>query len=281
MDRRNTGASGSTGAWAFDLDGVLWTGNTPIPGAAEAVQRLIDVGAPVVFVTNNSYATVAQQEEKLASFGISAEGRVATSAMAGAALIEPGERVYVLGGPGVVEALGRRGATVVTDEEARTDTPDAVLVGLDRELTYHRLSTAVLSIRAGARFLATNTDTSFPSELGLLPGGGAIVSAVSCSTGVDPVVGGKPHEAQARIVRDMVGDRGVMVGDRPETDGLFAVALGYDFGLVLTGVTRREDLPIVPEPRYIAENVAQLVDALSADSGSVDGDVKTKPAGRS
>ncbi len=256
---------GSTRAWAFDLDGVIWTGRDPIPGAAEAVQKLIDAGQPVVFVTNNAYSTIADQEQKLASFGISAEGRVVTSAMAGASLIEAGERAYVLGGPGVVEALKARDVVVVEDNEALADPPDAVIVGLDRDLTYQRLSTAVLSIRNGSRFVATNTDSSFPSEFGLLPGGGAIVEAVCYSTDRQPVVGGKPHGPQAKLVRELVGSEGVMIGDRPETDGLFAKALGYEFALVLSGVTQPEDLPVDPAPDHTAADVASLVAELAED----------------
>jgi 4-nitrophenyl phosphatase len=261
-------ASGSNGsrsiqAWAFDLDGVIWTGGTPIAGSAEAVQHLIEAGHKVAFVTNNSYSTVSHQEEKLGSFGISAEGRVVTSAMAGAALVDSGQRVYVLGGPGVVEAVEARGASVVDDQEARRQVPDAVLVGLDRELSYQRLSTAVLSVRAGSRFVATNTDSTFPSEIGLLPGGGAIVRAVAYSTDREPTIAGKPHRAQARLVRELLGPEGIMVGDRPETDGLFARTLGYAFGLVLTGVTPAGDLPVEPHPEHVADDLAALVTDLT------------------
>ena len=251
-------------AWAFDLDGVIWTGKNPIPGSADAVQQLIDGGQSVVFVTNNSSATVASQEAKLGSFGIDAKDRVVTSAMAGASLLAPGERAYVLGGPGVVEALQKRDVEVVSDVEARALPPDAVVVGLDRDLSYDRLSTAVLALRSGARFVATNTDSSYPSEIGLLPGGGAIVRAVAYSTGQEPVVAGKPNQAQADLVRALIGSDGVMVGDRPETDGSFARTLGFAFGLVFSGVTQPEDLPIDPAPDFVAHDLATLVAELSS-----------------
>ncbi len=247
--------------WAFDLDGVIWTGRQPVPGSAQAVADLVAGGHRVAFVTNNSFATVADQEAKLASFGIDAEGRVVTSAMAGAALVDPGERVYVLGGPGIVEAVEARGATVI-DGSDNGVVADAVVVGLDRDLSYERLSRAVLAVRAGARLLATNTDSTYPSERGMLPGGGAIVAAVTRATGAVPAVAGKPHEPQADLVRSLLGDRGVMIGDRPETDGRFAEAMGYEFGLVLTGVTGRSDLPVDPQPRWIEDDVARLVPAI-------------------
>ena len=251
-------------AWAFDLDGVIWTGRDPIPGSAETVTALVEDGHRVVFVTNNSFATVADQEAKLASFGIEAEGRVITSAMAGAALVQGGERVYVLGGPGVVEAVEARGAVVV-DGSDPDDHPDAVLVGLDWNLSYERLASAVQALHAGARFVATNTDATYPSERGMLPGGGSIVAAVSYATGIEPIVAGKPHETQAQLVRSVLGPEGIMIGDRPETDGRFAQAMGYRFGLVLTGVTSQGDLPIEPEPSWFGDDVASLIPQILSE----------------
>lgn len=250
--------------WAFDLDGVLWTGREPIPGSSETVARLIADGHRVVFVTNNSFSTVAEQESKLASFGIDADDRVITSAMAAAALIEPGERVYALGGPGIVEAVQARGAVCI-DGTGTNPVPDAVLVGLDRDLSYERLSTAVLAVNAGARFVATNTDSTYPSERGLLPGGGSIVAAVACATGAEAEVAGKPHAAQADLVRARLGPHGVMIGDRPETDGRFALKMEYRFGLVFSGVTGPGDLPVDPEPTWIGADVARLVPTILSE----------------
>ena len=145
---------------------------------------------------------------------------------------------------------------------------DVVVVGLDRDLSYHRLSNAVLAINAGARFVATNTDTTFPHELGLLPGGGALVAAVQTATGIEPVIGGKPHKPMADLVKKRFGTQGIMVGDRPETDGLFASSLGYEFGLVLTGVTRQGDLPTEPPAGRVAPDLATMVaEHLSATKG--------------
>jgi len=241
-------------SWALDLDGVIWTGTEAIAGSADAVRRIRSAGASVVFVTNNSFSTLGEQEQKLGSFGIDAAGAVITSAQAGASLVEPGERVFVLGGPGVREALGEREAEVVT-----SGTIDVVIVGLDWDLSYPRLSTAVQAVLAGARFIATNTDPTYPTEKGLAPGAGAIVAAVSAATAQQPIVAGKPHEAQALMVRRVFGEDGIMVGDRPDTDGLFAAALGYDFALVLSGVTSSDHLPVVPPPDLVAANLAELV----------------------
>lgn len=247
--------------WALDLDGVIWTGAEPIPGSADAVGRLLDAGHDVVFVTNNAASTISQQEEKLASFGIDAVGRVVTSAMAGASMISSGERVLCMGGPGISEAVSNRGALVVEEYHDGDEVPDAVLVGLDPNLSYDRLRGAVQAVLAGARFLATNADPTFPTEHGLYPGAGAIVGAVAAGTGQQPVVGGKPFQPQADLVRSKYGQDGVMVGDRPDTDGLFARALGYRFLLVLTGVTTADDLPTDPVADAVGQNLAELVEA--------------------
>lgn len=251
--------------FALDLDGVIWSGTDPIAGSAEAVADLRAAGHPVVFVTNNSFSTVSQQEAKLASFGIDAEGVVITSAQAAASLVSPGERALVLGGPGVVEALEARGVEVVShdgladgDAAIARAAIDAVVVGLDWSLDYHRLAAATQAVIGGARFIATNTDATYPSERGLLPGAGAIVSSVATASGVAPTVAGKPEQPAADLVRARFGALGVMVGDRPETDGAFAHALGYDFGLVLSGVTTRAD-GVQPRPSSVAPNLAELV----------------------
>ncbi len=252
--------------WALDLDGVLWTGRDPIPGSAEAVARLRSAGRDVVFVTNNSFSTIAQQEAKLASFGIDAQGCVLNSAQAGASLVERGERVFVFGGAGIVEAVESRGAQLVTiagaEPHGRDETSrdvDVVLVGLDWSLTYERLSFAVQAVLAGARFVATNSDPSYPTERGLLPGAGSLVAAVATATGVDPEIAGKPERPLADLVRARYGDSGVMIGDRPDTDGLFARSLGYQFGLVFSGVTQPGDLPTNPPPDATADNLAWAV----------------------
>jgi len=264
--------------WVLDLDGVLWLADQPLPGAADAVARLRVAGQRVLFCTNNSYAPVAAQEAKLASFGIPAVGDVVTSAMAGAALVEPGERALVFGGPGVVEALEQRGATVVgrTAEgagEVADGAVDVVVAGFHRDVDYEGLRRAAGAVRRGARLVATNDDATYPTPDGPIPGGGALAAAVAYASGADMVVAGKPHVPMADVVRAMAtagdghGDRqaaatGLMVGDRPETDGLFAHTLGYRFALVLSGVTGAGDLPVEPEPDVVAPDLATLVTQL-------------------
>ncbi|HEY8527187.1 MAG TPA: HAD-IIA family hydrolase [Acidimicrobiales bacterium] len=243
-------------AWVLDLDGVIWLADQPIAGAAEAVARLRDGGERVLFVTNNSYAPVGEQEAKLERFGIPARGDVVNSAMAAATLVAPGERALVCGGPGVVEAVRARGAEPVREGDA-----DVVIVGFHRDFDYERLRVAVAAVRRGARLVGTNDDATYPTPEGPIPGGGAIVAAVAYAAGVTPVVAGKPHEPMADLVRGLAGGDGTVVGDRPDTDGRFAKAIGYRFALVLSGVTRPDDLPVTPAPDVVADDLAALVPA--------------------
>jgi 4-nitrophenyl phosphatase len=228
-----------------DLDGVIWLAHQPIDGSVEAVAELRRSGRRVIFVTNNSAATSAQHEQALADVGIAAHGDVVSSAMAVTALIAPGSRVLVAAGPGVVEALERAGAVVVLNSGAPLiDAVDAVVVGIHRDFDYDRLAVAAEAARRCARLIGTNTDSTYPTPDGLLPGGGSILAAVAVASGVDPVIAGKPHQPLATLVGSMLAESGgavdparvLMVGDRPETDGRFAAVLGCRFALVRSGV---------------------------------------------
>jgi HAD superfamily hydrolase (TIGR01450 family) len=241
-------------AWVLDLDGVIWLADQPLPGSADAVARLRAAGERVLFVTNNSFALVGEQEAKLERLGIPAHGDVVSSAMAAATLVEPGERVLVCGGPGIVEAVTARGAEPVPDGDA-----DVVAVGFHRDFDYERLRVATRAVRRGARLVATNDDATYPTPDGLIPGGGAIVAAVAYASQTAPTVAGKPHRPMAELVRALVGEAGTVVGDRPDTDGAFAVTLGYRFALVLSGVTGKDDLPVTPSPDVVADSLAALV----------------------
>jgi 4-nitrophenyl phosphatase len=252
-----------------DLDGVVWLGAQPIAGAAEAVARLRAGGQRVLFVTNNSAVPLAAVEDKLGGMGVHARGDVLTSAMAAAGLVAPGSLVLAAAGPGVVEALEQRGARVV--RERTEEVPDVVVVGLHFDFDYERLRVACEAIRRGARFVATNTDATYPTPDGLIPGGGALVAAVAAASGQAPEVAGKPHEPMAALVRATLGADGadmVMVGDRWDTDGLFARTLGCRFALVLSGVTRPGEEPTDPPPDLVAADLATLADGLLGAGGS-------------
>lgn len=245
-------------AWAIDLDGVMWLGDDPVPGSSDAVNRLRSLGEPLLFVTNNSSARVAEVEAKLAAQGVDATGAVRTSALAAASLVEPGSRALVLGGAGIVEALEARGARVIDEAEARTRRPDYVVVGFTRRFDFDRLAAASGAVREGATLIGTNSDPTYPTPSGQIPGGGAILAAVATASGRSPLVAGKPNEPLAAMVRARLGPSGTMVGDRPDTDGAFARALGYRFVLVRTGVT--DDLTALePEPDLVVDDLAEAV----------------------
>jgi HAD superfamily hydrolase (TIGR01450 family) len=244
-----------------DLDGVVWLSRTAIPGAPEAIAGLRASGRRVVFVTNNSFSLISDQEAALAAIGIPAVGDVATSAQAAAFLVEPGETVLVCGGPGLYEAVTARGANPVPAGKA-----DAVIVGFHRDFDYERMRIASETVRAGARLLATNDDATYPTSEGLIPGGGAILASVVTASGVAPTIAGKPYAPMAALVRDRCGPEfsshtGVMVGDRWSTDGLFAAALGCPFALVRSGVTLPgavlEQMPAIDQPDLAA--VARVI----------------------
>jgi HAD superfamily hydrolase (TIGR01450 family) len=251
-----------------DLDGVIWLSHVPIPGSVEAVARLRAAERRVVFVTNNSSVVLADQEAALAAVGIPAAGDVLTSAMAAAALVEPGERVLVCGGPGISEALGHRGAIAVAGDDPAGVDVDAVMVGFHRTFDYERMRIAATAAMRGARLIATNDDATYPTPDGPIPGGGSILAAVATASGRQPVIAGKPYAPMADAVRAMLGGvsaaRILVVGDRASTDGQFAVTLACPFALVRTGVTLAGDRVAVPVAIDVAD-LATVVDALRPD----------------
>lgn len=251
-----------------DLDGVIWRGDEPITPAAGGIAALRDAGLRVAFVSNNSSQPVAEVADKLTRFGVPAEpDDVLTSAIAAAGLLAhrlaPGARVLACAGPGVIEALERVGLEPVTNGPA-----EAVVVGFHRTFDFDELDRAAKAIRAGAIFVATNLDATYPMPGGeMLPGTGAITAAVATATGCQPEVAGKPEAATVALVRERFGDHGVVVGDRPSSDGALAAALGWPFALVLSGVTAAvappggEAIPS-PAPPFVGADLGALAPAL-------------------
>ena len=243
--------------WVLDLDGVLWRGDEPIPGAAQAVARLRARGQRVVFVTNNSATTVADFQSKLDFFAVPTErDDLVTSAHVAATLLAPGQTALVCAGPGVTEALAGRGVTAVRDA---TGPVDAVVVGWHRDFDYERLTVAMHAVRSGARLIGTNDDATYPTPGGVIPGGGSILAAVAYASGVEPLVAGKPYAPMVDYLRAALGSIDVVVGDRPSTDGRLARNLGVRFALVLSGVTAAANLPVEPRPDEVAADLGALV----------------------
>jgi 4-nitrophenyl phosphatase len=270
-----------------DLDGVVYRGSEPIPGIAALLTRRVAAGDDVVYVTNNSMWYRADYVERLARMGapVSAD-RVVSSPRATALYlreIEPGlERVLALGADGLRRELVDVGFQVVMAGEAAdrvsregidrfeaSGRPGAVVVGLDPDLSWERLAVATSSIRAGARFLATNRDPIYPTERGLMPGSGAVVAAVEAASGVTPLSIGKPAPLVLEVAAGVAGaDPGtaVMIGDGVLTDLRAARAVGARCVLMLTGVSTRAEVEALQgsaAPDAIAEDASGLELALA------------------
>jgi HAD superfamily hydrolase (TIGR01450 family) len=275
-----------------DLDGVVYRGADPVPGVAAVLAARAALGDDVVYVTNNSMWYRAEYVARLAGMGAPVEAdRVVSSSRATALYIvdhEPGiRRVLALGAGGLERELRDAGLEVTTAAAAATRVsqegidsfiaggePDAVVVGLDPQLTYLRLAVAADCIRAGARFIATNRDPIYPTERGLRPGAGAVVAAIEATTGIVPVAIGKPApyllEEAARAVGRSASEA-VMVGDGLATDLAAARAVGARSVLMLTGVTTREQVEALPadeRPTEVAVDAAGLAAALERLAGS-------------
>ena len=247
--------------WIVDLDGVLWLAGQPIGDVASAVAALRARGARGVFATNNSAPTTDQLLARLARVGIEADpGDLVTSARVAASLLEPGQRVHLLGGAGLVEALVERGVEI-----ADSGPRDAAVVGWSREFDFAALAAIATVARETGRLIATNSDPTHPTPEGLLPGSGALLAAVVTASGVSPVVAGKPNPPTVDYLRsEILGPAGermaVMVGDQPGTDGTLAERLSIPFVLVDSGVTP----PGAPVDCPVALRGADFVSVVAA-----------------
>ncbi len=251
----------------FDLDGVVYLGDTPIPGAVEALNGLAAQGHSLWFLTNNSTRSRRDYAEKLSRMGIpTTPEQVMTSSYATALYLKEqgaaGKTVYVVGERGIGEEMTNAGLRVLPDE---TEGPaDYVVVGLDRNLTYDRMARAHEKIRQGARFVATNRDATYPMEVGEIPGGGAMVVFLEYSTRVTPVTIGKPEVGMWERILAVSGvqpSEALMIGDRPETDIMGAKRVGLRTALVLSGVTPAEAVATLPDEQqsdFVISSVVEL-----------------------
>lgn len=242
-----------------DIDGVLARGLRPVEGAPQTLRRLRELGIPLRLLTNNASRTPAEVARWLDGLGFDiAAADVLTSSVAVAALLDPGTRCLVVGTCGLREPLSERGCVLVDDPEDA----QAVVVGIDLDLTYDKLRRAASALHRGARFLATNTDRTFPTEDGLWPGNGAVIAFLEAASDRTPEVAGKPHLPLFDAAAAQLGapQRLLMVGDRLETDILGAQNAGWDTAVVLTGVSRREDVERhLPAPTYVLDDISGLL----------------------
>lgn len=255
--------------YIFDLDGVIYRGDEPQPHAKEVVQELRTTGRKVYFLTNNSTRTREQYCEKLINLGIPADiNDVITSAYATALylreLAPDGAAVYVIGEEGVYVELARAGMRTV--DVVNGEKIDFVVVGLDRQFTYEKLNLAQQAIRRGAKFIATNADTTFPLEEGVLsPGNGSLVAAIKAATDVEPFVIGKPEPyslLKCLELADAKPEEAAIIGDRLDTDILGGRRAGLQTFLVLTGVATRaeaENAPPQMKPHRIIDDLTGLL----------------------
>jgi HAD superfamily hydrolase (TIGR01450 family) len=242
-----------------DIDGVVYRGDQLVPGSDDALSRLARAGTAVWFATNNSTKTpqvVSRRLTEMTGVAVAPES-IVTSSEAAVGMLDDDERpVIVLGSEGITAALGEAGFETTDDPmEAR-----ALLVGLDFDLSYDRLTRAADAVRAGARFIATNIDPTYPVARGLLPGGGSMVAAVRTTTGVEPEVAGKPHAPMRALLRSRGIGEAWVIGDRVDTDIALALAEpDWRSILVLSGVT---GLASASEADHVVPDLAAAVDLV-------------------
>jgi 4-nitrophenyl phosphatase len=269
----------------------VYRGADPVPGVAAVLADRVRRGDEIVYVTNNSMHYRADYVDRLAAMGAPvAADRVVSSPRATALWLAEQEprpkRVLAFGGSGLVRELEDCGFEVVTAAEAAlraqnekldgfeaAGRPDAVVAGLDPEVTYQRLAVAADAIRAGARFVATNRDPVYPMERRLMPGAGSLVAAIETASGAEPVSIGKPEPLLLLEAAHVVGADprdAVMIGDGIGTDLAAARAVGARCILMLTGVATRAQIDALPEaerPTAVAADateLARILDDLSA-----------------
>jgi 4-nitrophenyl phosphatase len=252
-------------ALLLDMDGVLWRDTEPIGDLPVIMKQIASKGLKTAFVTNNATRTIEQYQEKFRGVGVEAAAeQIHTSSKATAEMLNrhypQGGNVYVIGESGLHEALREKG--FINGETECL----AVVVGLDRELTYEKLRRATLLIRSGSAFIGANPDPSLPSPEGDVPGAGSILAALETATGTRPVIIGKPESAlleSAMAQLNVEPIEALMVGDRVETDVAAGQKAGCKTALVLSGVTSEKSARAwKPAPDFIEPDLAALVAKL-------------------
>ncbi len=231
--------------FVIDMDGVLYRGDTVLPHVNDFLDILERRGVPFVLATNNSTRLPEQYVQKLSAMGITVSAdRIQTSGQATAAWLKEryprGTKVYVLGMAALETAIYGDGYFVQAGKDA-----EVAVAGADFEVTYEKLRIACLAIRRGAAFVATNGDTTFPTEEGLIPGAGALLAALEAATSTTPEVVGKPSTGMLLQGAHLLGTEPgstVMLGDRLDTDILAGQRAGFITLMVLTGVTSFDEV---------------------------------------
>jgi 4-nitrophenyl phosphatase len=248
-----------------DLDGVVYRGNTPIDSAVESFASWRQASIPYCFVTNNSTRSPEEVAAKLTAMGVlCAADQVITSATGTTEILKKtwpkGGRAFALGAPSLIRAVE------AAEFEISHDDVDCVVAGLDRELTYERLSRAVQFVLGGATLIGTNPDVLLPTDSGFEPGAGSLLAAIVSSTRVNPIVVGKP---QPHLINDAVARLGIahaeclMIGDQLDTDIVAAQNAGIYSVMVETGVPNSVDSTIIPD--LVVPTLLKLRELLSCE----------------
>lgn len=251
-------------SWLTDMDGVLVHEGTPIPGAEAFIKRLRDSGKPFLVLTNNSIYTPRDLQARLSRMGLAVPvENIWTSALATAKFLDvqrPGGTAYVIGEAGLTTALHDIGY-ILTDHA-----PDYVVLGETRTYSFESLTKAIRLINDGARFICTNPDETGPSAEGPLPAAGSVAALITKATGKEPYFAGKPNPLMMRTGLNAIGahsETSAMIGDRMDTDVLAGLEAGMETFLVLTGLTKPDDVDRYPfRPSTIVDSIADLVDLI-------------------
>ncbi|MGZ8953522.1 MAG: HAD-IIA family hydrolase [Methylovulum sp.] len=264
-------------ALIIDMDGVLWHGTQPLPGLTDFFQTLRDQNIRFILATNNASLTAEQYVTKLRKMGVAVSlNEILTSAMATAFYLaehnNPEEtKVFVVGEDGAKQPLIDLGFTLtglyeISGNDNSNAGADIVVCGKDATLTWDKLATATLNIRAGAKFIGTNADTTLPTERGITHGNGAILAALQTATGVTPTIIGKPEPIMYQQAIELLAadpTETVAIGDRLETDILGAARAGIRSLMVLTGISTEEDLKASDyQPTWVMQDIQAITNAL-------------------
>ncbi len=246
--------------YLMDMDGVLIRGSMMVPGADGFIARLTEAGAAYLVLTNNPNYTPGDLAHRLRMAGLEVPAtRIFTSALAMGRFLQsqkPGGTAFVIGESGLTEAVHAAGYVIT-----RLD-PDYVVLGETASYNLEMITHAIRLIGGGARFVATNPDIAGPGEGGTVLACGALAALIEKATGVSPFFVGKPNPLMIRSALNHLNAHSedtIMIGDTMSTDIVSGVESGLETILVLTGVTRREDVARFPyQPTQICESVADI-----------------------
>ena len=253
-------------ALILDMDGVVWKGDAPIGDLPATFNRIRERGLKYVFATNNGTKTPEEYQQKLLELGVEVESwQIVTSALGIAFMLANrhprGTKVFVIGEEGIRAALKEKGFEILSTEDATK--AEAFVMGIDRTISFMKVAEATLLVRAGVPFYTTNTDMTFPTPRGEIPGNGSWLSVITSATGVEPMVAGKPFPFLMELSLDRLGtkkEETLVVGDRLETDIAAGQSVGCPSALVLSGVsTKTQADEWKPKIDLIADSLSALV----------------------